>query len=529
MIKALLKKQMMGVFSWLYKDKKSGKNRSVQGVIAFAALYIFIFASLGVLFYQMADMLCQPLVSVGMGWIYWCIMGLIGLCLGVFGSVFSTYSSLYRAQDNDLLFSMPLPTFHILFARLFGVYITGLMYELIVLVPAVAVWLMQAPTVPLGVVFVLLLPLILSVLVLVLSAMLGWVVALIAGKLKHKNFITVIASLAFIAVYYYLYSNVFAALQALLDNAAAVGEKVKFILYPLYQMGLAAEGRPIPMLIFTAIVGVLFLAVFLALSRSFWRLAVSNRDSTKAVYKEKVSKIKSVRGALLQKELRRFLSSANYMLNCGLGIIFMPIAAVLIFWKGGMLREMLADPTLQPYAPLLAVVAVCTVATMSDIVAPSVSLEGKNLWLVQSFPVAARQVLRAKLELHLLLTVIPAIPLVVAVEWLIRPSPVFAALIPVATLLFILLMAVVGLSINLKMPHLDWTNEIIPIKQSLGVTLTLFGGWAILLALAGLYMAVSRFVSPLIYLVLVCLLLTATVAILFRWLMKRGADIFSTL
>ena len=38
MTKALFRKQMMEVFSWLYKDKKSGKNRSKGGTIGFAVL-----------------------------------------------------------------------------------------------------------------------------------------------------------------------------------------------------------------------------------------------------------------------------------------------------------------------------------------------------------------------------------------------------------------------------------------------------------------------------------------------------------
>ena len=39
--------------------------------------------------------------------------------------------------------------------------------------------------------------------------------------------------------------------------------------------------------------------------------------------------------------------------------------------------------------------------------APSVSLEGKSLWLLQSLPVTPWQVLRAKLSVQLLLTSAP--------------------------------------------------------------------------------------------------------------------------
>ena len=64
MTKALFRKQMMEVFSWLYKDKKSGKNRSKGGIIGFAVLYLLLFGFLGGIFYVAANMLCAPLYEI---------------------------------------------------------------------------------------------------------------------------------------------------------------------------------------------------------------------------------------------------------------------------------------------------------------------------------------------------------------------------------------------------------------------------------------------------------------------------------
>ena len=529
MTKALFKKQMMEVFSWLYKDRKTGKHRSAQGILMYALLYLVVFGFLGFVFYGMAQMLCEPLVSSGMGFVYWCIMGLIGIFLGVCGSVFSTYTSLYRANDNDFLLSMPIPVLSILSVRLFGVYAVGLLYELIVMLPTVIVWFIKAPFSPVGAVCTVLIPFVLSVFVLVLSAILGWVVALISGKLKHKNIVTVIISLAFIAAYYYFYSQAYSMLQMLLQNVEEVGEKIKVVLYPFYQMGLAAQGNLLSMLIFTAIIGALFLLVYFVLSRSFLHLATANRGTARKEYKNKEQKAGSIGGALLKKELRRFLGSANYMLNCGLGIILMPIAAVLLFWQADTLLGIINEPLLQKYIPLLAVAAICMIASMNDMTSPSVSLEGKNIWIVQSFPILSRQILAAKIKLHVLLTAIPAIPLIIAVEWLIKPELHFAILIPIAVILFIVLMASFGLFMNLKMPNLNWTNEIIPIKQSLSVMISLFGGWVIIMALVGLYALLSSVLSPFVYLLLACALLLALCAVLIRWIFTRGAERFATL
>ena len=43
MMKALFKKQMLEVFSWLYKNRKTGKHRSVKGIVGNVVLYLFLF------------------------------------------------------------------------------------------------------------------------------------------------------------------------------------------------------------------------------------------------------------------------------------------------------------------------------------------------------------------------------------------------------------------------------------------------------------------------------------------------------
>ena len=64
MTKALFRKQMMEVFSWVYKNKKTGKLRSASGIAGYILLYLFLFATLGFVFFNAAMMLCMPLVSI---------------------------------------------------------------------------------------------------------------------------------------------------------------------------------------------------------------------------------------------------------------------------------------------------------------------------------------------------------------------------------------------------------------------------------------------------------------------------------
>ena len=531
MRKALFKKQMMEVFSWVFWSKKTGRRRSAKGLAGYVLLYLLIFGFLGVIFYLVADLLCGPLVAAGMGWLYFALMGMLALFLGVFGSVFNTYASLYQAKDNDLLLAMPVPPGAILLVRLAGVYAMGLMYELIVMIPAMVCWFLNAPVGAAGVIFTLLIPLVLSVLVLVLSAVLGWLVALISGRLKRKNGVVVILSLVFITAYYYFYARAYSILQGILADPQEAGARVRGILYPLYHMGLAAEGSAFSMAVFTAIAGVLFGAVYLALSRSFVKITTMSRGVARTEYKEGKMTARSVSHALFRKEMGRFLGSSNYMLNCGLGVVIMVVSAGALLWKQEVVRETMfgAFSWKEGLPFLMASGVICLLSVMNDIAAPSVSLEGKNLWILQVFPVSGWQALMAKLKLHLVLTLVPAAVLVGAAEWVLRPDLGFAILIPLVTALFILMMAAFGLFVNLQAPNLNWTSEIVPIKQGLSVTLSLLGGWALIAVLALLYYALQNVLSPLVFLICMGVLLLALSASLLRWLKTRGAEIFERL
>ena len=227
MLKTLLKKQMAEIFRNYFYDPKKNKMRSRGATIAYIALYALLMVGLlGGMFALMAVGLCGPLVEGGMGWLYYLLMGLIAVFLGTFGSVFSTYSSLYLSKDNDLLLSLPIPVRCVMASRLLGVYLLGLMYAAVVIVPGVIVYWLTAPVTAGTIVGGVLMVLIVSVIVMVLSCLLGWVVARISLKLKNKSFITVLLSLLFLAAYYFVYYKAQALITLLVENAAGVLSQV---------------------------------------------------------------------------------------------------------------------------------------------------------------------------------------------------------------------------------------------------------------------------------------------------------------
>ena len=412
MLKTLLKKQMAEIFRNYFYDPKKNKMRSRGATIAYIALYALLMVGLlGGMFALMAVGLCGPLVEGGMGWLYYLLMGLIAVFLGTFGSVFSTYSSLYLSKDNDLLLSLPIPVRCVMASRLLGVYLLGLMYAAVVIVPGVIVYWLTAPVTAGTIVGGVLMVLIVSVIVMVLSCLLGWVVARISLKLKNKSFITVLLSLLFLAAYYFVYYKAQALITLLVENAAVYGMKIRGSAYLLYLFGSVGAGDWLAMGIVTVTQAALLALTLWGIARSFLKIATATGSVKKVRFEHRAVRAQSVQRALFGKELRRFAASPNYMLNCGLGILMLPVAGIVLLIKGGALGRMLADVFSGNVGvvPVLMCAAVCLLASMNDMAAPAVSLEGRNLWLVQSLPVVPWQALRAKLDVQLVLTGVPVL------------------------------------------------------------------------------------------------------------------------
>ena len=164
--------------------------------------------------------------------------------------------------------------------------------------------------------------------------------------------------------------------------------------------------------------------IWTVLNRSFIKIVTSTAATQKVRYVEKKAKLRTPFAALLSKEFARFTSSAGYMLNCGLGIILIPAAGILLLFKGGeigtVIDSFLASRP-ESFAVLVACM-LCMVTSMIDVAAPSVSLEGKSIWIPRSLPLQPGLILRAKAAVQLILTEIPMLFAVVCAAFAVKAS-----------------------------------------------------------------------------------------------------------
>ena len=529
MLKVLLKKQWLGICA-IVTQGKNGQRRSIKAMLGFGVIILYALVALGAMFWSMADMLCEPLVTAGLSWVYFAFVSVLATGLMIIVGLFAAKSTLYEAKDNDLIFSMPIPAWAVLLSRMFVLYITSFLFSALVLIPAFVKYYLVVGVAPLsllgGVILLFILPLGGLSICNILGALLAWITA----RLPFKNFLTTLLFVAFFVAYMLAYSKVNEYLGYVLSHGEAVGTVMKTVLYPFSQVGYAATGDILSLLLAVAMFGGFFSLVYLVLSLSYFQIATMKKGERRAKYKEKAQVSRSVNRALLRREFLRLVKSPAYLLNSSMGSLMMVMVAVMMAATGnlfGITEEALATmPALMDNMGLLVALVICFMASSNFIAACAVSLEGTNITTIQSLPVDEWSILRAKMYLHILFTAIPAMLLGGAMAWMVKLLWWEVLIVLATAFISTVMFAAFDLAVNLKLPNLHWTNETAAVKQGLSTVVAMFGGWGIALVPLGCFFLFGKYMWPWLYALIFLLLFVGVTAVVLAWIYKKGTKIF---
>ncbi len=525
MIRALLSVRLRAILAALTKQGRKKNKKSKGTAILFTILYLYV----GVV---MVGLMCLTFAQLApayhmadLDWLYFAIAGIMGLGFSVFGSVFATQSQLYDAKDNDLLLSMPIPPRMILLSRMLPLMGLNLLFSGIVMVPAAVMWaiLVEFSVVKLLMQLVGLLAV--CFLAQAIACLLGWGMHLLLQRM-HKSLASALYMVVFLGVYFALYSQMGDIMTAMAVNGAAIASGIQSWAWLLYALGMGGMGSGLHLLAFVGVSAAVFGIVYWILSVTFLSSAISRRSVKRRRLDMGGMKQGSAAQAIVFKEWRHFLGSPVYLTNMGIGILMMAALAVAgVAFRGRLLQALSAYTAmgldLTPYIPLILCGGLAFLISTMVVSAPSVSLEGRNLWILKSLPVSGKEILTAKLRFHLLLTTPVTVlsGLVLGVAYGCGPASLLCALVPG---LLTVLCGLLGMVCGLQWAKLDWLSEAYPCKQGAAVGVTMFAVMGCPLLLGILYFLVAQWIGTLTFLALCALVLGAACLGLYRALVTWG-------
>lgn len=475
MLKTLIKLQFQKALARYTANssnkKKNGKKSSFNSPAVYLALLAFVGVVFAFMFYNMFSMMAPMLATSGFSWLYFLYVMGASFVISTIGCIFLSLSQLYEAKDNELLLSMPIPPRSILFCRMLPLYAQNLLFCALVQVPAFAAYATNASVSVSLVVSQIVILLLVPLLSLSVSCVLGWLIAFVTSRTRHKNVVTIVFSLVFFALYFYLYYQAEDLVKTLAANSIGIGANIMDSAYPLYLTGLGASGDLLPLFGVAVVIIAFFAIVYAVLSHSFIKLATAKKGAKKAVYKEKTLKVSSASKALLRKERMMFTGNATYMLNSGLSALIMVGGTIYAVFQLNTLKQFPSTliEMISVYLPLV----IAFVISMGPISAASISMEAKNLWLMQSLPVSPLQVLTQKLKLHFIVNGVVSLVPSVVLSIMLGMKPVNIIITILIPIIFSLFSGLLGLMFDLKKPKLDWNTTAEAVKQSASVMLSL--------------------------------------------------------
>lgn len=534
MLGSLIKKQFMELSTLFSMGKRRSKRGSLGGFAITLILYALIAFSVGASMLILAESLSPVLLGHGEDWKFFIMMDILGVALATLITMFSADVTLFRAKDNEILLSMPIPPGYILLARMMPLYAIALMFTASSVVPAIMVYL-RTVGLNFGLVVInIIMLLVLGFLSLALSSVLGWLVSLVNARMKGRGIASVIASVVFLGVYFFFYFQINKFTQALVNNSSAMADWIHRFLPPLYFVGLAHTGSVKGLILGLLTIAVIFGVIYYVLSRSFRSVVINASKNVSHRMGSGILKAGSQAQVLLFKERKRFIGSASYMMNCGLGSIVMialAVAAIIkkdtVAYGADMIRGAFGAVN-GVEAGVLALLIFLMVSTCYYTM-PSISLEGKSIWILQSLPVDPMKIFMAKIKMEYILCAPGILALSVVIAIITKMTVLSWLTVVIAALAYTTFTAFFGLWINMKRPNLDWTNEAYPIKQGLNPLICLFGEWLLTVAFGGIFFLTAFFIPTEVYLLIVSLILLGVSFVIYRWLAGRGRQIFAYL
>lgn len=531
MLKALIRVRFASLFSSMFRTKKTEAGMSTGKKVLFGILWIYVIAVLlfvfGALFFAFV-----PMLATELNWFFFALAGLLAFFFSFIGSIFVTQSQLFDATDNELLLSMPIPTYYILLSRMLLLLILNYVYEGLIFAPALFVYVLSGYATALGIILLVIAYLVLPLLTLSLSCLCGWLLAVISSRLRHKNIIQVVLMLVFFLGYFYFIQNSSDYLNSLIENGTAIAEAVEKAFPPFYFLGDAvANGNLLSFLWYFLFCLVPIIPVYWLLSRFFIRITTTKKGQKKIAYHRGELRVNSPMKALILRELRFFLSLPMYMMNSLVGVIFCILIPFFLISQQETFFPFLSliGPSAADAAGILVAVMMIFCASTNIVTAPSISLEGNRLWLLRSLPVPSKKILLAKAALHCLVC-IPFLLISTLVGCIALGASLLSTILAVLfACAMTVLIALLGLIINLHMPKFDWLNETTCVKQSGSVMLTMFGGMGILVVPVLLYVFVLNFLPLIVYAYLCLALCVAGCVFSYFYLTHKGVVLFERL
>lgn len=478
---ALLKITILNEFSInKFKDKKiQGKIKDIFMVllIALSLLIFFIsslFGSIAISDYLKTNGTVDLILLSGF---------ITTFIVIFFFTMIKAQGVLFSEKEFEKLIFFPIKTSYILISKLCNLLIIGYFISLLTYVPQIIGYGIVERRTIIFYIYSGLLFLFLPFIPLVLSSAFAFIIKYMFKNFKRKNLIinfsTVVLSLVIMIISFNSQSFINGFMKNK-DKFANIIENKNNIF--IFIINITKSNNPIYIIIYilvSILIMNLFIKLFINLYEKINSLLSegSNSSNKNRIVIEKNSVLK----ALIKKELAMYFSIPTYVTNTIIGpaIILLGSLATLVFEKEKILKVLEINAP-EEFTLILVIGFLIGTISLSCTTNSSISIEGKNLWILKSLPIKVMDIFKGKIILNLILVLPVTIIASIIFKFTLGYSYLELFYVVILTTIYAIIISIIGIIANLLFPRINWTSPAQVVKQSFSVILVMLASLVII-------------------------------------------------
>ena len=383
------------------------KKNSNKGFI----IFLFAFIYLGFLIFNLANNIIDAFIILDIPYIFLVLFMIFSTLFILLRNTFNVNGTLFNFKDYDLLMSLPLKKEEIIISKVLVLYAFDLLYTILFMIPAYISFVLKVNVSFLFHLLFFITLFIIPILPTIISTILGTIITAITSKFKNKNIVNYALYILFFILYFYITINTKTIEIVDYANIAKILVDKCNNIYPLTNvyLNIIQNYNIVSLLIYILIPIIVFIMFIKVLNKYFITInnKLSNHKKKGKYILTKLNKNSKVK-ALYKKELKRYFKSPIYVTNTMIFPIMIIIMSILLVVSGvDKVGEMLEVPNFASGIALFIPFIMAMIMSMSPTTHSSISLEGKNLWIIKSIPVEIKEIFYSKIMVNLTITIIP--------------------------------------------------------------------------------------------------------------------------
>ena len=501
----LIRAQLINFFPINEIREPKNKKQSSVVIASFGIITLAIFCCV----YNI--MTAKTLVQVGQQELIPAYMVAISSFSILFLTIFYSNGILFGSRDIEMLLSLPLKSSDIISSKFIFMYLLNFLIGFIFMLPGGIVWVLNGSLNVLHIILYFTSMIFVPLIPMCIAACMGMIVVVVSSYFKRKNVIALIFSFVMIGIIGYI--AVSAMKSGNEDSIEIMLSKQITELYPI--SGLFVQHTNFPMYIgmglFIAFSTAVFYIFVKIVAMKYGLLNTLAKTTSRYSDNKKSYNRKSIFLALYKKEMGRFLSSYMAVLNAGLGVILLCVFSIfLLFNSVEQIGESSGIENINEYLSNFAPLFIASMLSLSCPAASAISLEGKNIWILQSSPVKVKMILNSKIAVNLTLHLIGYMISIFVFMLKLDMNFIQVINLIIVPICYSIFITVIGISLNKKYPNYEWESEMMVVKQSMPVIVSGLVGIIALITPILLNWFLNLSITPVLQIISVTLLVISS-------------------